>query len=282
MLRLIADSGSSKTDWLLTDGKLELKEVHTAGINPVRDSSSIITHVVMDELVPQLPSVEQLSEVHFYGAGCMEPYSQVLLGVLQKQFPQAEVTAQSDLLCAARALCQNRPGIACILGTGSNSGLYDGRDIVEHVSPLGFILGDEGSGAVLGRLLLGDVMKEMMPAGLRQAFLDEYHFTSAEIIERVYRGARPNQFLASFVPFLAQHRAVEYVHNLLVKSFRQFLIRNVAHYQRFELYVNFVGGVAYTFSDELELAVAEEGMLMGQILLRPIHKIAKYHLGKGK
>lgn len=282
MLRLIADSGSSKTDWLLTDGKLELKEVHTAGINPVRDSSSIITHVVMDELVPQLPSVEQLSEVHFYGAGCMEPYSQVLLGVLQKQFPQAEVTAQSDLLCAARALCQNRPGIACILGTGSNSGLYDGRDIVEHVSPLGFILGDEGSGAVLGRLLLGDVMKEMMPAGLRQAFLDEYHFTSAEIIERVYRGARPNQFLASFVPFLAQHRAVEYVHNLLVKSFRQFLIRNVAHYQRFELYVNFVGGVAYTFSDELELAVAEEGMLMGQILLRPIHKIAEYHLGKGK
>ncbi len=282
MLRLIADSGSSKTDWLLTDGEQELVEVRTAGINPVRDSSSIITHVVMDELIPQLPSAEQPSEVHFYGAGCMEPYSQVLLGVLESQFPQAEVSAESDLLGAARALCQDKPGIACILGTGSNSGLYDGHDITEHVSPLGFILGDEGSGAVLGRLLLGDVMKEMMPAGLRQTFLDEYQITSSEIIERVYRGVRPNQFLASFAPFLARHRTEAYVHTLLVNSFRQFLARNVAHYQRFELHVNFVGGIAYTFSDELRLAVAEESMLMGQILLRPIQKIAEYHQRKGK
>ncbi len=278
MFRLIADSGSSKTDWLLVDDHRAVGEIHTAGINPVRDSSSIITRVVMDELIPHLPSGSVIGEIHFYSAGCLDPYATELEHLLQDLFPGALVGAHSDLLGAARALCRRQPGIACILGTGSNSGLYDGTDIIANVSPLGYILGDEGSGAVLGRQLLGDIMKGMAPQNLRQDFFQAYQLTAPDIIQRVYRGQRPNQFLASLAPFLASHRTDSYVHDLLVRSFRQFLQRNVAHYQRLDLDVNFVGGIADTFAAELSLAVAQEGMQMGQIQLRPIRGIAEYHL----
>ena len=277
MYTLVADSGSTKTDWLLLDEEYGNSEFHTTGINPVRDSSSIITNVLMDELVPYIPSACEVSKVHFYGAGCMDPYRSELIKILKDIFPNAEITAESDLLGAARALCGKDPGIVCILGTGSNSGLYDGKHIINNISPLGFILGDEGSGAVLGRTLIGNLIKGDMPSGLLEDFLDFFHLTIPEIIDKVYRKPRPNLFLASLVPFIQHHREIPQIHDMLVSSFRQFITRNVCHYGHREMPVNFVGSIAHTCKRELSESIEAEGLILGEIIQHPIQNMAKFH-----
>ena len=277
MYTLVADSGSTKTDWLLLDEEYGNSEFHTTGINPVRDSSSIITNVLMDELVPYIPSACEVSKVHFYGAGCMDPYRSELIKILKDIFPNAEITAESDLLGAARALCGKDPGIVCILGTGSNSGLYDGKHIINNISPLGFILGDEGSGAVLGRTLIGNLIKGDMPSGLLEDFLDFFHLTIPEIIDKVYRKPCPNLFLASLVPFIQHHREIPQIHDMLVSSFRQFITRNVCHYGHREMPVNFVGSIAHTFKRELSESIEAEGLILGEIIQHPIQNMAKFH-----
>ena len=277
MYTLVADSGSTKTDWLLLDEEYGNSEFHTTGINPVRDSSSIITNVLMDELVPYIPSACEVSKVHFYGAGCMDPYRSELIKILKDIFPNAEITAESDLLGAARGLCGKDPGIVCILGTGSNSGLYDGKHIINNISPLGFILGDEGSGAVLGRTLIGNLIKGDMPSGLLEDFLDFFHLTIPEIIDKVYRKPCPNLFLASLVPFIQHHREIPQIHDMLVSSFRQFITRNVCHYGHREMPVNFVGSIAHTFKRELSESIEAEGLILGEIIQHPIQNMAKFH-----
>ncbi len=277
MYTLVADSGSTKTDWLLLDEEYGNSEFHTTGINPVRDSSSIITNVLMDELIPCIPSACEVSKVHFYGAGCMDPYRSELIKILKDIFPNAEITAESDLLGAARALCGKDPGIVCILGTGSNSGLYDGKNIINNISPLGFILGDEGSGAVLGRTLIGNLIKGDMPSGLLEDFLDFFHLTIPEIIDKVYRKPRPNLFLASLVPFIQHHHEIPQIHDMLVSSFRQFITRNVCHYGHREMPVNFVGSIAHTFKRELSESIEAEGLILGEIIQHPIQNMAKFH-----
>ena len=281
MFKLIADSGSTKTDWLIDDEEHGIIEASTNGINPVRDATETIRLILMDELLPRIPSTSMCDEIHFYGAGCMEPYTRNLVCVLQDIFPNAGVTADSDLLGAARALCGTKPGIVAILGTGSNSGYYDGKDIVDHVSPLGFILGDEGSGAVLGRTLVGMLMKDAMPTWLRDEFFRYHNFTLQDVIDKVYRQTRPNLFLASLVPFIGEHRDVPEVHAMLVDAFRLFLTRNIKHYKRAEMPVNFVGSIADIYKDELEAAFRAENMILGKILRRPIHEIAQYHKENG-
>lgn len=274
---MVADSGSTKTDWKLSSGEHGILEVRTSGINPVRDSQDAISCVIAEQLVPQLPSGIAVQGIYFYGAGCLPPYSQTVVSVLQREFPTACVQVESDLLGAARALCGHTPGIACILGTGANSCLYDGQHITAHVPPLGFILGDEGSGAVLGRTLVGNLLKGIFPASMCQEFLSEYALSEAEIINRVYRQPQPNRFLASLVPFIVRHREHAQVHDMLLESFRQFLVRNVRSYGHPEMPINFVGGIAHVFRDELSQAVASEGMIVGQILQSPIGKMAEYH-----
>lgn len=281
MFTLVADSGSTKTDWILFNEENGYSEFHTSGINPVRDSSSIITKVLMDELVSHIPSASMVSKVHFYGAGCMDPFKSKLIQIIKSFFQNAEITAESDLLGAARALCGHAPGIVCILGTGSNSGLYDGEHIINNISPLGFILGDEGSGAVLGRTLIGNLIKGDMPAGLLEEFLDFFGLTLPDIIENVYRKPLPNLFLASLVPFIEQHRQIPQIHDMLVNSFRQFLTRNVLHYGHKEMPVNFVGSIAHIFKTELCESIKAEDFILGEILQRPIRKMAEFHQSEG-
>lgn len=274
---MVADSGSTKTDWMLSSREHGILEVRTTGINPVRDSQDAISHVIAEQLVPQLPCGIAVQGIYFYGAGCLSPYSQAVDNVLQREFPTARVQVESDLLGAAHALCGHSPGVACILGTGANSCLYDGQHITAHVPPLGFILGDEGSGAVLGRTLVGNLLKGIFPTSMCQEFLEEYVLSEAEIINRVYRQPQPNRFLASLVPFIARHREHAQVHDMLIESFQQFLVRNVRAYGHPEMPVNFVGGVAHVFRDELSQAVLSEGMTLGQILQSPIEKMAEFH-----
>ena len=287
---LIADSGSTKTDWILVASDGTQTELHTDGINPARDARDIIYNVLYHDLLTQIPSDisrEELSRsgcqgsegaVYFYGAGCIEPFSQTVRSVLKDLFPCCKVEVESDLLGAARALCGHEPGIACILGTGSNSCLYDGRDIIMHTPPLGYILGDEGSGSFLGKVLVNGLFKGVLPDKLKQAFCNKYDMELPGIIEHVYRQPSANRFLASLVPFIVEHRNHPSIHDLLVDAFRQFFVRNVAIYGHKEMPIHCVGGIAYQFSDELSEAAASEGMQMGRIMLRPIQSIVQYHL----
>lgn len=275
---LIADSGSTKTDWIYISSDGKQTELHTGGINPARDTRDNIYNVLYHDLLTQLPQAEGLQVIYFYGAGCIEPFCQNVKSILEELFPGCRAEVESDLLGAARAVCGRKPGIACILGTGSNSCLYDGKDIVKHTSPLGYILGDEGSGAYLGKTLLNGLFKGTLPEALKEDFCREYDLTLPGIIERVYRLPAANTFLASLVPFIAKHRDNPHIHSMLVEAIRLFIKRNIAIYEHNEMPINCVGGIAYQFEDELKEAIAKEDMQFGRILRRPIEAIVQFHL----
>lgn len=288
-MKLIADSGSTKTTWCAVLPNSISFSIQTMGINPVRDDEMTI-HAVVDNAFAAIKSEcltgrassftsgFSVKEVHFYGAGCIAPYSDTVCHVLTSAFPDASVHVESDLLGAARALCGSHEGIACILGTGSNSCLYDGERIIQNVSPLGWILGDEGSGAVLGRTLVGDLYKGQLPRTLLAAFEARFSLTRTSVIDAVYRQPQPNRFLASLVPFLAEHRDDVAIHDLLVSQFRRFLLRNVAYYQRKDLSVNYVGGIAYQFENELREASRLEGFDVGVVERSPMEGMVRFHL----
>ena len=279
---IIADSGSTKTDWLLVAQDGTQTELHTDGINPARDTRDIIYNVIYHQLLTQsLPSEEDggtLQAVYFYGAGCIAPFSHTVQDVIKELLPNCSVEVESDLLGAARTLCGDKPGIACILGTGSNSCLYDGKDIVKHTPPLGYILGDEGSGAFLGKTLLNGLFKGLLPETLKQAFCDKYKLSLPGVIEHVYRMPAANTFLASLVPFIVEHRSHPAIHDMLVEAFPLFIVRNITIYGHREMPIHCVGGIAYQFEEELREATAAEGMQIGCILRRPIEAIVQYHL----
>ncbi len=275
---LIADSGSTKTDWILTTAENSILEVETLGINPVRDSRDAIFDVIKNLLAPQLPKEYKVDQIFFYGAGCIDPYRKNVAEVLTSVFgSDAEIAVESDLLGAARALCGNQAGIACILGTGSNSCLYDGKEIVCNTSPLGFILGDEGSGAFLGKTLVGNILKKIFSQKLQDSFFEKFNLTPSIIINKVYREPMPNRFLASLVPFLEEHRENPEIHDMLIWAFRQFFIRNVKAYGHPEMDINCVGSIAFIYKKEIMDAAAIEGLKMGKNLQKPVQNIVDFH-----
>lgn len=273
-MKLIVDSGSTKTQWRLQMAEGNSCSLQTVGINPVRDDEESIQRIV-SAVAQELTA--DVGEIFFYGAGCVAPYSDAVSRCLQDSFPDAVVHVESDLLGAARALCGNAEGIACILGTGSNSCLYDGKNIVQNVSPLGWILGDEGSGAVLGRLFVGDILKNAYHKSLCSSFLRYHKLTQAEIIDRVYRQPQANRFLASLVPFISRVQDDREVHAFLVREFRRFFHRNVVPYKRPDLRVNFVGGVAAAFEKVLREAAEKERLTFGFIEPQPIQRLFDFH-----
>ena len=278
---LLADSGSTKTDWgLVENGKL-VKSLRTSGMNPFQMSEEAITEEIKYHLVPELPSTV-LDEVHFYGAGCTKEKQPIVERALRANLTiNGECEVASDMLGAARGICGHKPGIACILGTGSNSCSYDGKNLVKNVSPLGFILGDEGSGAVLGKLLVGDVLKNQMPETIIKRFFEKYDLTPAEIIDRVYRQPKPNTFLASFVPFLEENIDEPKIYNLVKESFRSFLRRNVMQYDGWQtLPIGFNGSIAKIYKKPLLEALEEEGMHLGRIIQAPMEAMVEYHVEK--
>lgn len=280
---IIADSGSTKTDWCLCNEGTTLTAIQTQGINPYHQSEEIIEQVIREELLPHLSQAMSsakgsLKKVIFYGAGCAnETACNRVKEAIGKMLQLSDITIHSDLLGAARALCGHEEGIACVLGTGSNSCLYNGKEIVTNIPPLGYILGDEGSSAVLGRRLVGDCLKNQLPDTIREEFLTEYSLTQEIILERVYRQPLANRFLASLTPFLSKHREVPEVHRLLVESFVDFFVRNVKQYRRPWLPIHFVGSIADAFSSELKEAAESLGMELGNILKSPIEGLVGYH-----
>ena len=280
---LIADSGSTKTDWCLCNQGTILQNIQTQGINPYHQTEEAIEEVLRKELLFQLTKnseskIQESTKTIFYGSGCANESScNRIKEAFKKVLDIEDVTVHSDLLGAARALCGNEEGIACVLGTGSNSCLYNGKEIISNIPPLGYILGDEGSSAVLGRRLVGDCLKNQLPEAIRNEFLAEYHLTQEIILEKVYRQPLANRFLASLTPFLSKHKEIPEVHKLLVESFVDFFVRNVKQYRRPWLPIHFIGSIAIAFASELKEAAESLGMELGTIMQSPMEGLIKYH-----
>lgn len=274
---LIADSGSTKTDWCVILDNTPIKRIGTKGLNPFFQSEEEIQQELTHSLLPQLPE-GTIDSVYFYGAGCTPEKAPTLRRAIADSLPiVGNIKAYSDMLAAARGLCGREAGITCILGTGSNSCFYDGKEIVNHISPLGFILGDEGSGAVLGKLLVGDILKNQLSPAIKEVFLKQFDLTVPEIIDRVYRQPFPNRFLASLSPFIAQHLEEPGIRQLVLGSFIAFLRRNVMQYDYTQYPAHFIGSVAHCYKEILQEAAQETGIRIGKILQSPMEGLIQYH-----
>lgn len=274
---MIADSGSTNTTWCLVANSEVLKQIVTPGINPFYQTTGEIQELIMTTLYAGTKDF-QIDKIFFYGAGCAFPdKKKTVLDALVYFYNEANIEVESDLLGTARALFQRQKGIACILGTGSNSCYYDGQQIVQNVSPLGFILGDEGSGAVMGKQLIADCLKHQLPDWLGDKLLDEYGLTPAQILESVYSQPFPNRFLASFTPFLLEHIEEPAIFNLVYDSFDAFFTRNVMHYNLEDIEVGFMGSIACDFRDTLEIVASERNINVGQILCESMEGLVRFH-----
>ncbi|ADV42428.1 ATPase [Bacteroides helcogenes] len=276
---LIADSGSTKTDWCVVENGVVFQQIFTKGTNPFFQSEEEISNEIAAALLPQLKTDEP-EAVYFYGAGCGFPdkidmVHRAITKHLKVKGDNVEVN--TDMLAAARGLCGHDAGIACIMGTGSNSCYYNGREIVSNVSPLGFILGDEGSGACLGKLLVGDILKNQMTAELKEKFLTQFNLTPAEIIDRVYRKPFPNRFLASLSPFLAQNLDQPCVYKVVAGSFEAFLRRNIMQYDYRHNKAHFIGSVAFHYKEVLEDVAKQLDVRLGTVIKSPMEGLIKYH-----
>lgn len=279
-MKLTVDSGSTKTDWGFFDTPDNLKTYGTQGINPCHQSEVEIRSIIASELVSKATDTVfgAITEVHYYGAGCAtaEICSQ-MAGILAAFFPNAAISVESDMLGAARALCGNSEGVACVLGTGSNSCLYNGREIVDQVPSLGYILGDEGSSAALGRRLISDCLKRQLPESVCREFLSKYGLDKDTIIENVYRKPMANRYIAGFAPFLYEKRSISEVHKIIIQCFSEFFTRNVINYHRPWLPVHFVGSLADNFAAELAETADSLGMTIGKIVASPLEGLVQYH-----
>ncbi len=273
---LIADSGSTKTDWCVVENGESILRFKTRGMNPFFQTEEEIGKEIEAGLLPSLKDFEP-SAIYFYGAGCAFPEKNNMIRRAVNRYLSVPVEVGSDLLAAARALCGDQPGIACIMGTGSNSCYYDGREIVKNVSPLGFILGDEGSGAVLGKLLIGDVLKDQLSPALKDQFLTQYELTPALIMDKVSRQSFPNRSLAGFSPFIREHLDEPAIWELVTRSFLAFFTRNVKQYDYFELPVHLVGSVAWYYQDILKEIAFDLGIRLGTIARSPMEGLIAYH-----
>jgi len=276
-MNLIADSGSTNTHWCLVQGGKVVNEIVTDGINPFYQTDMEIIALLDDQLIPKLDKID-IDSIYFYGAGCSYPEKKILVSrALVRFFGNSMIEIQSDLLGAARSLFQHEKGIACILGTGSNSCYYDGKVIEQNVSPLGFIIGDEGSGAVLGKLFIADCLKNQLPVELKEKFLTSYELTPEIILENVYKKPFPNRFLAQFTPFLLENIEEPSIFNLVYDSFDAFLVRNVMQYPLEDLLVGCVGSIAWYFRDTLEIVASERRIVISDIVQNPMNGLVKYH-----
>ena len=277
---LIADSGSSKTDWRVIDDQGEIRQFRTVGFNPFYQSPDEMREGMQTQELLQL--MGKVGQVFFYGAGCTSDNNRaVVTQTLKSFYERADIHVDHDLMAAARATCGHQPGIACILGTGSNSGDYDGVEIVANRPSPGYLLGDEGGGSYIGRHFLQDFIYDDMPAHVRELVIEEYGITSLIIQENVYQKPFPNRYMASFCNFISQHKADPYCYLLYYNGFKDFFHRHVMRYGNYqEKPVSFVGSIAYHNSDILRKVAADLGIQVKIILETPIAGLTLYHKEK--
>jgi len=274
---LLADSGGSKTDWRLLKKDGTIGQASGPGYNPYYQPVDDLKKNINEILLPQVQ--ESVTKIYFYGAGVSSIKNQLTIkSAFLEYFPESQIEIGWDLLAAARALCGHEPGIACIMGTGSNSCLYDGKEIIGNVANLGWILADEGSGANIGRKFLVDYLRNKMPAELAKQFKTRFPLTREEFLEKVYQQEKPSAFLASFAKFIFQHLKDPYCYKLIYDSFSEFYENNVMQYDNYKnLKVHFTGSISFYFSDVLRQVANDKGITVKNILEGPIAGLTLYH-----
>lgn len=276
---LIADSGSSKTSWRLADND-SVYAFHTDGLNPYYKTIEQIQAIIKKDLIPNLPCKPgDVTYLYFYGAGCSVPAKcEEVKKALAGCFPAAGIDVEHDILEAARACCGHEKGIVCILGTGSNSCSYDGKNITEIIGGLGFILGDEGSGGHIGKTIVAAYLNREMPEDLRADFFNTYKMDRAAIDKRVYLEPNFNKFLASFSLFAEKHITHPFIQNLLKECFALFLDKHVCRYAGYQhTTVHFVGSVAYYYKDILIEVCHKRDIKTGKFILEPVEELVAFH-----
>ncbi len=277
---IIADAGSTKIEWALVDRQKNIVlRLHTRGFNAAINSAPILEDTLKTEASHLIEQGKDCSCVWYYGAGCTSERRKNVINILSKIFTPRQCHVESDMLAAARALCGNKAGIACILGTGSNSCLYDGKTIIDNVPPLGFIIGDEGSGAVLGRTLIEHIFKGRFSKRVTRLFHSCYpQLDTAEIITKVYRGEKPGAYLASFAPFLYENIADPEIDRFVTDELIRFFKFNVLAYDgAHSLPVNFAGSIAHYFAPQLHKAAFECNCRIGKIAQAPMDDLIRFH-----
>lgn len=274
---IIADSGSSKIDWRLLSNDGTIRQASSPGFNPYYQPIDHLKSSIDQFLLPEIS--ERVEKVFYYGTGVSSPRNQeVVKDTFANFFPEATVEIEWDLLAAARALCGNEGGIACILGTGSNSCLYDGTKITGQVANLGWILADEGSGTSLGKKLLFDYLRRKMPESLANQFKKRFPFSREEFLEKIYQQEKPSTFLATFSKFIFQHLKEPYCYKLVYDSFTEFYENNVMAYENYrDLKVHFVGSIAFYYSDILRQVANDKGITVKNVLETPIAGLTLFH-----
>lgn len=274
---LIADSGSSKTDWRIIHKDGKISQHRGVGFNPYYMTSEEMALQLRENFL--VNAVDEIEQVFFYGAGCSAPdRKEEVKQAILSLFPSADIAINHDLSAAARATCGHKPGIACILGTGSNSCDYDGKEIIDTRPAAGYILGDEGGGAFIGKRFLIDFIHEEMPQNIREAAIERFHFSQNIIQDHVYRQPFPSRYMASFCKFISEHKSDPYCYDLFYSSFMAFFDKHVCKYKDYQNKpVNFVGSIAYYNGDILRKAALDRGIQASIIIENPIAGLTLYH-----
>jgi len=277
---IIADGGSTKTNWCLVTGEGKKVYFNTEGYNPYFSGTDYIVKSLKETLPIDL-ELDEITEVNYYGAGCStDEMRKIVEDAMQAVFTKSKVFIGHDLLAAARALLGHNEGFAAILGTGTNTCIYNGREVTHNIDSGAYILGDEGSGCYIGKKLLADYLRGYMPEAVRKNFWETFKLTPDDINEIVYTQPRANRFCASFSKFVYDSPVnIEYSRNIVRTSFEDFFRNLVTHYPDYQKYTfNCIGSVGYNFRNVLEELVVENGMVVGNIIRSPIDNLVKFHL----
>jgi len=276
-VKLIADSGSSKTEWCLLNGNKK-NQIQTQGISPYFLNIEQVIQILQKELLPKMKKLVP-NEIHYYGTGCSNVENvKMIKTALKKVFPSAKCNVDHDLLGAARALCGNEKGIACILGTGSNSCFYNGKKIIKNSPGLGYVLGDEGSGTYLGKKVIQYYLYNTFDEDLMDRFNSKYNTSVTEILDAVYKQPLPNRFLAGFTGFLIENRGHFMIENIIEDGFNDFFFNHIYKYREsWSMPIHFVGSVAFGFKDVLKDLCSSYELQLGKVLKNPMEGLIKYH-----
>jgi len=280
---LIADSGSTKTSWVLAEKGKKVLDFETSGFNPYIQSKEFISNTIGEEISPRVKDLD-IGSVYFYGAGCStDSNKKIMFDSFKTCFTNSYIEIEHDLLAAARALWFDGDGIVAILGTGSNSCLYKGGKITDTVPSLGFILGDEGSGAYMGKILIRDYLYNKMPERIKKVFYEKYGLNTTAILDNIYKKENPNRWLSSFAFFISCHIHEDYCRGIAMKGLKDFFDAHLIQYPGYQnIPMGVVGSIGFFFMDCLEIVSHEYGFNMKKVIKSPIEELVRYHLNREK
>ncbi len=279
----IVESGTTKTSWYFFDKNEKTFEYKTSGMNPYYQNPDDIENNLSDSLIPNLPFTEKVETIYFYGAGCeLQAQRDVIKKGLRSVFPGTDIIVNHDLLASARALFGDAPGIACIAGTGSNSCLYDGKDVIYNIHSLGLFMGDEGSGGYKGKLLIADYIRRAMPEDIKEKFDKKYIDRTEQMMDAVYLKPFPSRYLASYMPFIVENISHPYIHDLVYKSFENQFDNTICRYENYQKHeIGFVGSVAYFLEPVMREVATKKHANVTKIVQAPLMELVAYHKANG-